>query len=138
MTKKTKFKICDWSLLFLSIVILASGLQLEINPAGKLVWVWLHIAIGSAFSIGIIWHIILHKQGMKSSVQKPQKQKHKPRHPVMGIFFILTLLSGIIATCHWIGTYFHSTIGGIHGKIGFIFIILVGIHMWKNRRFYHR
>ncbi len=81
MTKKTKFKICDWSLLFLSIVILASGLQLEINPAGKLVWVWLHIVLGIAFSIYIIWHIILHSQPTRSSVQKPQN--HKPSHPVM-------------------------------------------------------
>lgn len=136
MTKKSKLRLCDWSLLFLTIAIFASGIQLEINPAGATIWVWAHIVIGILFFCGIFWHIGLHKSGKKRVESKNKNRRN--RHAVMGVFFLLTLLSGIIATCHWIGTYFHSTIGGIHGKFGFLFIITVIFHIAKHRRFYCR
>lgn len=134
MTKKTKLKLCDWILLVLTVFIFASGVQLEINPDGTRVWVWLHIAIGIFFISEILWHISLHKPS-KNRVEI-KNRNHRNRHPVMGIFFLLTLLSGVIATCHWIGFYHHSTIGGVHGKFGFLFIIAVIVHIVKHRRFY--
>lgn len=134
MTNKIKLKSCDWSLLLLTVVILASGVQLEINPAGASVWVWAHIVIGTLFIGGIFWHISLHKSGYRKQMRKPRNRRHK--HTLMGIFFLLTFLSGVVATCHWIGLYQHSTIGGIHGKFGFIFIITVIFHIARNKRFY--
>lgn len=136
MTKKSKLKLCDWSLLLLTILILASGVQLEINPAVERVRVWLHIAIGTLFMVGIIWHIRLHKFGGVRGLRKARN--HPNKHPMMGIFFLLTFLSSIIATCHWIGYYRHSTIGGIHGKFGFLLIIAVIVHITKHRRFYRQ
>lgn len=136
MTKKTKLKLCDWSLLFLTAVILASGIQLEINPTGANGWVWAHIAIGVLFISGISWHIGIHKTGKKNQIKKPRT--HKKHHPMLAIFFLLTLLSAVMATCHWVGTYIHSSIGGIHGKIGFLFIIAIVAHIWNKRRFYNR
>ena len=135
MTKKSKLRLCDLSLLFLTIAILALGIQLEINPAGATIWVWAHIVIVILFFCGIFWHIFFHKSGKKRVESKNKNRRN--RHAVMGVFFLLTLLSGIIATCHWIGTYFHSTIGGIHGKFGFLFIITVISHIAKHRRFYY-
>ncbi len=135
MTKKTKLKLCDWSLLFLTVVILASGVQLEINPVGAKCWIWSHIVIGILFISGIIWHISLHKSCKKRV--EPKTRKHGNKHAVIGIFFLLTLLSGVIATGHWVGTYFHSTIGGVHGKFGFLFIIAVILHIAKHKRFYY-
>lgn len=134
MTNKTKFKICDWSLLFLTVVILASGMQLEINPTGASVWVWAHIVLGIMFIVGIFWHINLHKSGYKK--RKPNSGDIWHKHTLMVIFFLLTLLSGVIATFHWIGSYHHSTLGGVHGKFGFLFIIAVILHIARNKRFY--
>ncbi len=135
MTKKSKLRLCDWSLLLLTIAIFASGIQLEINPTGATIWVWTHIVIGLLFFCGIFWHIGLHKSGKKRVESKNKNRRN--RHAVMGVFFLFTLLSGIIATCHWIGTYLHSTIGGIHGKFGFLFIITVISHIARHRRFYY-
>lgn len=136
MTKKAKLKLCDWSLLFLTVVILASGIQLEINPTGANAWVWAHIVIGTLFISGIFWHISLHKSGRKRG--EPEALNHRNRHTAMGIFFLLTLLSGAVATCHWVGTYLHSTTGGVHGKLGFLFILAVIFHIAKHKRFYCR
>lgn len=136
MTKKTKLKLCDWSLLFLTVVILASGVQLEINPTGENVWVWAHIVIGTLFISGIFWHISLHKSAKKRVEAKTRN--HRDKHAVMGVSFLLTLLSGVVATCHWIGTYLHSTIGGVHGKFGFLLILAVIFHIVKHKRFYYR
>ena len=131
ITTKTKLKLCDWSLLFLTIAILASGLQLEINPYGQTIWVWLHIIIGTAFVSGTLWHLKLH--------HKPHiAHTHGKKHHWLGSFFMLTLISGVIATVHWSGTYEHSTIGGIHGKLGFLMIIAVAIHVKKHIRFYRK
>lgn len=135
MTKKTMLELCDWSLLFLTVVILASGVQLEINPTGANVWVWAHIVIGTLFISGIFWHISLHKSGKKRV--EPKARNHRNKHVVMGIFFLLTLLSGVVATSHWIGSYLHSTIGGVHGKFGFLFIIAVIFHIAKYKHFYY-
>lgn len=134
MTKKTKLKICDWSLLFLTIAILVSGLQLEISPNGRVMWVWIHIVLGTVFTGVILWHIQLHR----NHVTKKQSMSHihRKKHPFLGILFFLMLISGIVATGHWVGTYIHSTIGGIHGKFGFLFIITIMGHVWRNRRFY--
>ena len=96
MTKKSKLRLCDWSLLFLTIAIFASGIQLEINPAGATIWVWAHIVIGILFFCGIFWHIGLHKSGKKRVESKNKNRRN--RHAVMGVFFLLTLLSGIIGT----------------------------------------
>lgn len=134
MTKKTKLKICDWSLLFLTIAILVSGLQLEISPNGRVMWVWIHIVLGTVFTGVVLWHIQLHHNRVAKKQSK--SRFHSNKHPFLVILFFLMLISGIVATGHWVGTYIHSTIGGVHGKFGFLFIITIMGHVWRNRRFY--
>lgn len=131
MTKAKKLRICNISLLVLTIVMLASGLQLEINPAGMRIWVWLHIAVGILFSIDILWHLILNR------LPKTAK-KRRIRHPWLLAFFLLAIITGVIASCHWVGTYSHSSIGGVHGKLGFLMIIAVAVHIWKHKNYYKR
>ncbi len=46
MKKITKLKICNWSLLALTIAILISGIQLEATHSIGLTSVWIHILIG--------------------------------------------------------------------------------------------
>lgn len=50
----------------------------------------------------------------------------------MSVFGLLTLVSAIAATVHWILTDTHTGIGGIHGKIGLVFLILIVVHTAKR------
>lgn len=142
MTKVKKLKICDWLLLVATVVMLASSIQLEAAGNSAVVWVWLHIIIGCLFFAGIIWHLYLHFN-RESWIQRLRKQK-SPVTRWLAILGVLTVVSAISALCHWADSYTHSSIGGWHGKIGFIFIaIAIGhtvkrIKFFKNKRKYNQ
>lgn len=134
MKKAEKLRLCDWILVFATVFILASGLQLEATDSRNIIWVWIHVIIGSLFFSNIVWHLYLHF-GWKSWIQRLQKQK-SPVTRWLAIFALLTLISAFIALFHWLGTYTHSPIGGIHGKIGFIFLALAIGHTVKRIKFF--
>ena len=50
----------------------------------------------------------------------------------MSVFGLLTLVSAMAATTHWILTDAYTGIGGIHGKIGLVFLILIIVHTAKR------
>ena len=60
MKKIVKLKICNWSLLPLSIAIMISGIQLEATQSSDTTSVWIHIAVGILFSAMVLYHIFLH------------------------------------------------------------------------------
>lgn len=132
MKASKKIKICDWSLLAVMILILASSIQLEATGSRSVVSVWLHIGAGIIFAILIWWHIHLHSAWSK------WRQKLVGRHGLkwLSIFGALLLVSAIAATAHWLPTGIHSTIGGVHGKIGFLFVLACTIHAIKHGKFY--
>lgn len=134
MRKITKLRICNWLLATLTLITLASSLQLEALPCRCPFWVWTHIAIASIFMSLIVWHIYLHF-GWKSWFSRFRTQK-SPVTRWLAIFGTLTLLSAAIALTHWFTDYSHSSIGGVHGKIGFIFIILTIGHTIKRIKFF--
>lgn len=134
MTKAKKLKICDWLLLVATVVMLASSIQLEATGNCAVIWVWLHIIIGCLFFASIIWHLYLHF-GWKSWIQKLRKQK-SPATRWLAFFALLTIISALIAIFHWFGSYIHSPIGGLHGKIGFIFIAIAIGHTVKRIKFF--
>lgn len=133
MKKLTKLKICDWTLLAIEITILASGLQLEITHGKSALWVWIHIALGTAMAVFVLWHLYLHfgNSGWGSKLKK------KPAPRIIFIFFVLTFLLGFIAIPQYM-LHGHSSIGGIHGKLGYIFIILCLVHTLRHKTFYRR
>ena len=45
-------------------------------------------------------------------------------------------VTGLIATVHWLAGYAHNAIGGIHGKLGFLFLIIAVTHCFRYRKFY--
>ncbi|MDD6313492.1 MAG: hypothetical protein PUA78_00530 [Porphyromonadaceae bacterium] len=49
---------------------------------------------------------------------------------------LLTLVTVVIATGHWLTSFTHSSIGGVHGKLGFMMIILCLCHIVKRIRFF--
>lgn len=134
MKKAEKLRLCDWILVFATVFILGSGLQLEVTDSCNVIWVWIHVIIGSLFFANIVWHLYLHF-GWKSWIQRLRKQK-SPVTRWLAIFALLTLISAFIALFHWLGTYTHSPIGGIHGKIGFIFLALAIGHTVKRIKFF--
>lgn len=49
MNKMKKLKICNWTLLIIYILTLASSLQLEIAGNASMLWVILHLIVATSF-----------------------------------------------------------------------------------------
>ena len=135
MNKIAKLKACDWGLLFLTAAILASGIYLEATDSRGLISIWIHIAVGMLFFFFIGYHIFLHF-GNSNWFSRFHKLKSQFTR-VLWWEALITFLSGIIACIHWIITFNHSPIGGIHGKLGFLMIILCACHIWKRIKFFN-
>ena len=208
-------KICDWTLLVLTLLILASSLQLEITAGATPLWVWLHMFLGTLFLLLILRHLYLHfrwtnwwtrlvasrpapsipsssspdsrpapEVPISSSPEAPsspspdsrpakasscfnvsvpvqwseRKRAASPQSPAspqppaspqsatprnsrrplrwLTLTGILLLLSAVAAAAHWLADPVHSGIGALHGKIGFLFLILLIPHILRHRRFY--
>lgn len=129
MDKKTELRVCDWSLLAMTIAVLISGIQLEVTDGRALPWVWVHIVVCSLFMALIIRHIYLH---FKWRNWKTGLFGQRRLTKWMSIFGLLTSVSAIAATVHWVLSDTHTGIGGIHGKIGFVFLILIVVHTTKR------
>ena len=129
-SKIAKLKVCDWTLLSLTVIMLASSIQLEVTGGKDPLWVWAHIVTGTLFFTGILWHCYLHF-GMHDWIRRLRK-----RYIWISLFFLLTFMSAAIATGHWLTVATHSMPGAVHGKIGFVFIAIVTGHIIHRIRFY--
>lgn len=125
-----KLRLCDVTLLSLTIIMLVSSIQLEITGGNSPLWVWAHIVAGTLFVIGILWHCQLHF-GNKGWLRRLRK-----RYSWLASFFLLTLVSAAVATAHWLTVGLHSMPGAVHGKIGFIFLAIVIGHTARRFRFF--
>lgn len=134
MKGRTKMKCADWSLLATTIFVLISSVQLEATGSISALWVWLHIVISLIFLSLICWHIYLHFKWNKWKQRLFDKRRGVVRW--MSICGLCVILSACAATIHWIVTNAHNGIGGVHGKIGFIFLVLIIIHIIRHRKFY--
>ncbi len=133
MKKIVKLRICDYLLAILSVLILASGIQLEGWWLG-MTFIWLHLAVGIAFMGLIVWHLELHF-GWSNWWWK----FFSGRSVVNRWLFVtglLTLITAVWATARMFITWHHSSIGGWHGKIGFAMMALVIIHASMRYRFF--
>ena len=133
MKKITKLKICDWALLALTVAVLVSSVLLEVFHGRGFCRVWTHIILGMAFTAVVVWHIYLHF-GWRSWVNRLRGQKSAVTR-WMSVLGALTLLGAIVASVHWLGAYTHSPAGGLHGKIGLLFLALALWHTAKRARF---
>ncbi len=59
MTKPQKLKFCNRTLLILTLIVLASGIQLEATDSKSITFVWIHIILAGAFILFCTWHIAL-------------------------------------------------------------------------------
>lgn len=136
MKKITKLKICDWALLILTIAILTSGIQLEASHSSGLVSVWIHIAIGLLFAYLVSYHIYLHF-GFCNWFIRFRKQRSQLTR-ILWWVSLITLITGLITSVHWLMTFNHAPVGGVHGKLGFLMILLSMGHIIKRFRFFKR
>ena len=134
MNKRQQLKICDWTLLILMIVTLAVSIQLEASDSRSATFVWLHAITASVFIGIVVYHIKLHF-GWDRWLFKFSKLKSRITYLLWWITLI-TIISAIIALVHWILTSTHSPIGGVHGKIGFLMILVAIIHTIKRAAFF--
>lgn len=133
MTKPEKIRLCDRTLIVMSVLSLASAIQLEASGSQSVTAVWIHAAVNLTLSIIIIMHIYLHF-GWKSWIERFRKLKSRPTK-WLAIIALLTFVSGFAAFIHWTATYKHSPFGGVHGKIGFLFLIFATWHTIKRLKF---
>ena len=134
MKKITKLRICNWSLLALTIAILISGIQLEATHSRDILSVWIHILIGILFIAFVVYHLFLHF-GESNWFEKIHKQKSQVTR-ILWWVALVTLITGIVAMIHWVTTFTHAPIGGVHGKLGFLMIILSIGHVSKRIKFF--
>lgn len=134
MNKIKKLRICNWSLLIITIVMLASSIQLEATHSSNILFVWLHVTLGIG-SLGlIVWHLQLHFKWKSWHKRLPALKSSLTKWLTAIVF--LAFSSGIVALFHWLTKYQHSPIGALHGKLGFAFIALGIAHSIKHIKFF--
>ncbi len=136
MNKSQLLRACNYILPGISAIILASGIQLEVTSGAFPTWIWVHIFIGILFFGFIGWHLYLHFR-WRNWLGALWKQK-SPVTRWLTLFGIFTLITAVIATVAWIGSPVHSKIGAIHGKLGFIFVILSICHLLRRINYYRK
>lgn len=132
MNAATKLKVCNRALGCILILMLASGIQLEAT-SGIYGWsVWLHIVLGLLLVILSCYHIYLH-YGLSNWFARFAKNRLVTTR-ILWWTFLLTAISGIAATVIWFDGFAHSSLGGVHGKIGFLMVAVAVIHAIKHRK----
>jgi len=135
MAKCSKQKICNWTLMIVSVMMLISSIQVECWWLGMTL-IWLHIGLGILFYVLIGWHLQLYLQKHNWFVGLKRQKSHLTRW--LAVYGFLTLLTAIIATVQMFITWRSTAIGGWHGKIGFIFAAFAIVHIVERIRFYQR
>ena len=143
MEKKTQSRICNWSLLVLAILMLASGIQMEASFGADFlgfsfpVYMVFHVVVALLMTAVVIWHIWLHFS-WKEWVNRFKALKRVDTK-ILAVVTALVLVSGIAALIVLLFNGMqHGTVGGVHGKIGFGFVALGIYHVIKRIRFYRK
>ena len=141
MEKKTQSRICNWSLLVLAILMLASGIQMEACFGADFlgfsfpVYMVFHVIVALLMTTTVIWHIWLHFS-WKEWVKRFSALKRMDTK-ILAAVAVLVLVSGIVALLVLLFNGMqHNGLGGVHGKIGFIFIAIGIYHIVRRVRFY--
>ncbi len=130
MNTALKLRICNRGLGATIILMLASGIQLEVT-SGRYAWsVWTHIILGLVLSVLSFYHIYLHYRFCNWFSRFARNRNAVTR--ILWWVFILTAISGVAATVIWLDGGIHSHIGAVHGKIGFLMVAFAAIHIFRH------
>lgn len=131
MNTASRLKLCNRTLGFVLLLMLVSGIQLEAT-SGIYTWsLWVHIILGILLTILSCYHIFLHYRRSNWFARFARNRKAVTR--ILWWVFLLTVVSGIVATILWLDGGRHSHIGGVHGKIGFLMVLMAVIHVARKR-----
>ncbi|MDO4163479.1 MAG: 4Fe-4S dicluster domain-containing protein [Bacteroides sp.] len=141
-TEKTLLR-CNIALPILAIVMIASSLLLEClhgEAWGNIRFttlVWVHVAVSTGFLLLAAYHVYLH-WGSIRQWSKGYKACRSKQTRVLACLFLVVLATGILSVfCFANGI--HTTVGGIHGKIGLIAALVSILHCLKRFRWFkHR
>lgn len=126
MNTAAKLKLCNRALGITLIIMLASGIQLEVT-SGRYTWtVWLHIILGVILTILSFGHIYLHYRRSNWFARFGRNPNTATR--ILWWTFLLTIVSGLAATAIWLVNGTHTPAGAVHGKLGFLMVLLAIIH----------
>lgn len=131
-----RLKICNRLLGLTLILILASGIQLEVTSGSPAWSVWVHIALGLVLTALAFYHIFLHYRKANWFARFAKNRNITTR--VLWWVFLFTVVSGLAATVGWVGDNVHSPLGAVHGKIGFLMVIVAIVHVARHLRAKHR
>lgn len=142
MTKAGKLRICNWSLLVTLFPLTISSILLEYLGGETLcgvdfsVFVWLHVLF-AVILFGLVgYHFYLHfgTNGWRLKISKLKSGVTRNLIKIAALMLVLSL-AAVIAYCI-VGK--HTTLGGIHGKIGFLFLIVAIGHTIKRKAWFSR
>ena len=135
-----KRRICNISLLAIIPAVLATLIILEASQGAEVlglkfnVWVIIHLVTVLAMIGLVCWHLRMN-WGRISGWAKKSTSKASSASKTLAILISLTVLTGLAAIPQWL-IHGHSTIGGVHGKIGFLFILVSLIHTIRHRKWF--
>ena len=139
MTKKEKLKLCNRVLLALVFTMLISSLQMELSGGHALLnisfelYMWIHVTIAVVMCSFVLWHLWLHFGSQNWFVRI--KALPKKMTKVLFAFTLLMFITGIVSLIQLlVHGMEHGTVGGIHGKIGFVFLAIAIGHTLKRKK----
>ena len=143
MGKKVQSRICNWSLLVLAILMLASGIQMEATAGTDFLgisfpaYMVFHVVVAILMTAAVIWHIWLHFSWKDWAKRFAALMRVDTK--ILAIVAVLVIVSGLAALVVLLFNGMqHGTAGGVHGKIGFAFIAIGIFHIIKRIWFYKR
>ena len=129
-------------LAIIAIIVLATAIILETShgmPTFGLsiyFWLWVHIACSVLMGVLVFIHLRLNWNRVSSWIERFRKS-HSKVNKALFILSFLTFSSGLVATIT-IFTIGHGPVGSIHGKIGFVFLLICIGHFIKRIKWYKR
>lgn len=109
----------------------------KIPVIGNLGCIVIHIAVSTVFIFNIYYHLYLHWGETKEWLKRLSKTKSKTTKLLAWLMAFVALLGFIAIFPLCIGIS-HTPLGAIHGKLGLLALILVGIHYFQRKRWFKR
>lgn len=127
-----RLKLCNRTLGITLLLMLVTGIQLE-TTSGRYPWsVWVHIILGILLAVLSLYHIYLHYRRSNWFARFATNRNASTR--ILWWVFLLTAVTGIASTISWLADNQHTPLGGVHGKIGFLMVIVAIIHAVRHIR----
>ena len=134
MTKKTRLRICNYSLLVSMLLVSATAIAMLVVGGLRETLAQLHAAFGLVAAALVYWHIRLHFGKDKWG----DKIKRLKSHVTRRLFLVaaLAFLSAVIVAVSILVGLDNPVLGHIHGLVGVIFLLFSLGHALKRKSFF--